>query len=185
MSGDGSRPGGGDGDRGGDGGGGGDGGRGRPARVFVLDSEALSLAVGGDRMMIARLRLAADGEAEVVTSPTALVAAHDGRTTEQRWEWVLSRIGVADIGRDQVRDARRLLADAGLHGRAYAIDAVLAAVAHQQKGQVTVFTTTEGDGTEGDGKDPRGGTGTGGGDRAGDPYGVERLVPDRIVVRKV
>ncbi|MEU0991672.1 PIN domain-containing protein [Streptomyces sp. NPDC005953] len=128
-------------------------------RVFVLDSEALSLAVRGDRMMIARLKLAADGEAEVVTSPMTLVEAYDGRTTEQRWDWVLSRISVADIGKDEARQARRLLADAGLHGHKYAIDAVLAVIARQQKGQVTVFTSDVDD--------------------------LERLVPDRIVVKKV
>lgn len=130
-----------------------------PLRVFVLDCEALSLAVRGDRMMIARLELAAGGEAEVVTSPMTLVEAYDGRTTEQRWDWLLSRISVADIGKDEARQARRLLADAGLHGHKYAIDAVLAVIARQQKAQVTVFTSDVDD--------------------------LERLVPDRIVVKKV
>jgi predicted nucleic acid-binding protein len=128
-------------------------------RIFVLDSEALSMAVRGDRMMIARLKLAADGEAEVVTSPMTLVEAYDGRTTEQRWDWVLSRVSVADIGKDEARQARRLLADTGLHGHKHAIDAVLAVIARQQKGQVTVFTSDVDD--------------------------LERLVPDRIVVKKV
>lgn len=44
----------------------------RPLRVFVLDCEALSLAVRGDRKMIAWLDLAARGEAEVVASPMTL-----------------------------------------------------------------------------------------------------------------
>ena len=100
-----------------------------PLRVFVLDCEALSLAVRGDRTMIAWLDLAARGEAEVVTSPMTLVEAYDGRTTEQRWDWVLSRLQVADIGKDEARQARRLLADAKLHGHKYAIDAVLAVIA--------------------------------------------------------
>ncbi|MFJ9031481.1 hypothetical protein ACIRQP_23755 [Streptomyces sp. NPDC102274] len=130
-----------------------------PPRVFVLDCEALSLAVRGDRMMIARLELAAGGEAEVVTSPMTLVEAYDGRTTEQRWDWVLSRISVADIGKDEARQARRLLADTGSHGHKYAIDAVLAVIARRQTGQVTVFTSDVDD--------------------------LERLVPDRIVVKKV
>jgi hypothetical protein len=130
-----------------------------PLRILVLDSEALSLAVRGDRTMIARLDLAARGEAEVVTSPMTLVEAYDGRTTEQRWDWVLSRLKVADIGKDEARQARRLLAGAGLHGHKYAIDAVLAVVARQQKGQVTVFTSDVDD--------------------------LEKLLPDTIVVRKV
>ncbi len=109
--------------------------------------------------MIAWLDLAAGGEAEVVTSPMTLVEAYDGRTTGQRWDWVLSRLQVADIGKDEARQARRLLADAELHGHKYAIDAVLAVIARQQKGQVTVFTSDVDD--------------------------LERLAPDTIVVKKV
>ncbi|WP_340377281.1 PIN domain-containing protein [Streptomyces sp. SS7] len=131
----------------------------RSLRVFVLDCEALSLAVRGDRKMIAWLDLAARGEAEVVTSPMTLVEAYDGRTTEQRWDWVLSRLQVVDIGKDEARQARRLLTDAQLHGHKYAIDAVLAVIARQQRGQVTVFTSDVDD--------------------------LEKLVPDTIVVKKV
>ncbi|WP_254897832.1 hypothetical protein [Kitasatospora sp. NA04385] len=71
----------------------------RRLRAFVLDSAALSLAVRGDRMMIARLDLAARGEAEVVTSAMTLAGAYDARTTEQRWDWVLSRVKVAELGK--------------------------------------------------------------------------------------
>lgn len=131
----------------------------KPLRVFVLDSEALSQAVRGDRRMIALLDLAARGEAEVVTSPMTVIEAHDGRTTERRWDWVLSRIEVATLGRDQARVARRLLAGVGLHGHKYAIDAVLAVVARERKGLVTVFTSDEDD--------------------------LARLVPPTVVVRKV
>ncbi|WP_406421029.1 hypothetical protein OH809_20675 [Streptomyces sp. NBC_00873] len=131
----------------------------RPQRVFVLDCEALSLAVRGDRKMIAWLDLAARGEAEVVTSPMTLVEAYDGRTTEQRWDWVISRLKVTDIGKDEARRARRLLAGAKLLGHKYAMDAVLAVIAREQKGQVTVFTSDVDD--------------------------LERLVPESIVVKKV
>ncbi|WP_327132707.1 hypothetical protein OG311_18560 [Streptomyces sp. NBC_01343] len=131
----------------------------RPLRIFVLGCEALSLAVRGDRKMIAWLDLAARGEAEVVTSPMTLVEAYDGRTTEQRWDWVLSRLKVADIGKEEARQARRLLAEAELHGHKYAIDAVLAVIARQQQGQVTVFTSDVDD--------------------------LEKLVPDSVVVKRV
>jgi len=131
----------------------------KPLRVFILDCEALSLAVRGDRSMIAWLNLAARGEADVVTSPMTLVEAYDGRTTEQRWDWVLSRVKVADLGKEEARRARRLLADTKLHGHKYAIDAMLAVVALSQRGQVTVFTSDVDD--------------------------LEKLLPDRIVVRKV
>ncbi|MGV9641392.1 PIN domain-containing protein [Streptomyces sp. NPDC004822] len=131
----------------------------RPLRVFVLGCEALSLAVRGDRRMIAWLDLAARGEADVVTSPVALVEAYDGSTTEQRWDWVLSRLQVVDIGKDEARQARRLLADAKSHGHKHAVDAVLAVIARQRRGRVTVFTSDVDD--------------------------LEKLVPDTIVVRKV
>ena len=131
----------------------------KPLRVFVLDCEALSLAVRGDRTMIGWLDLAARGEADVVTSPMTLVEAYDGRTTEQRWDWVLSRVKAADLGKEEARRARRLLADTKLHGHKYAIDAMLAVVALSQRGQVTVFTSDVDD--------------------------LEKLLPDRIVVRKV
>ncbi|MEU9833678.1 hypothetical protein AB0D67_19335 [Streptosporangium sp. NPDC048047] len=131
----------------------------QPLRIFVFDRQALSLAVRGDRKMIAWLDLAARGQAEVVTSPMTVIEAYDGRITEQRWDWVLSRINVADIGKDEARQARRLLADAELHGHKYAIDAVLAVISRQQKGQVTLFTSDMDD--------------------------LEKLVPDSIVLKKV
>lgn len=129
----------------------------RPFRVFVLDCEALFLAVRGDRKMIARLDLAARGEAEVVTTPTTLVEAYDGRRTEQRGDWVLSRLQVVDIGKDEACQARRLLPDATWHGHKYVIETVLAVIARQQEGQVTVFTSDVDD--------------------------LEKLVPDTIVVK--
>ncbi|WP_336084497.1 DNA-binding protein [Nocardia sp. SSK8] len=110
-------------------------------RVHVLDSEALSKAVRGDRAMIARIAVAAELDAVVMTSPMTVVEAHDGRTSEHRWDWVLSRLVVADLGKEQARAARRLLASAGLHGHKYAIDAVLAVVANAQPGEVTVYTS--------------------------------------------
>ncbi|MEO3868550.1 hypothetical protein ABGB18_06950 [Nonomuraea sp. B12E4] len=130
-----------------------------PLRIFVLDCQALSLAVRGDRKMIAWLDLAARGQADVVTSPMTVVEAHDGRITDQRWDWVLARLNVPNIGKDEARQARRLLADAKLHGHKYAIDAVLAVIAGRQKGQVTVLTSDVDD--------------------------LEKLVPDTIVVKKV
>ncbi|GAA1519474.1 hypothetical protein GCM10009677_60960 [Sphaerisporangium rubeum] len=136
------------------------GGRGQPPpRVFVFDCEALSLAVRGDRKTIAWLDLAARGQVEVLTSPITVVEAHDGRTTERRWDWVLSRLNVPDVGKADARLARRLLAEAELHGHKHAIDAVLAVIARRQKGQVTVFTSDVDD--------------------------LEKLVPDTIVVKKV
>jgi hypothetical protein len=60
------------------------------------------------------------------------------------WDWSLSRITVVHTSDPIVRTARLLLADAGLHGHKYAIDAVLAAVALAEAAdsdQVTLFTS--------------------------------------------
>ncbi|WP_225278716.1 DNA-binding protein [Nocardia rosealba] len=110
-------------------------------RVQAFDSEALSRAVRGDREMIARIVVAAELASAVVTSPMTLVEAHDGRTSDSRWDWVLSRMTVPELGKDQARAARTLLAATGLHGHKYAIDAVLAVVANAQAGEVTVYTS--------------------------------------------
>ncbi|WP_225994438.1 hypothetical protein [Streptomyces sp. SS1-1] len=72
---------------------------------------------------------------------------------------MLSRLQVVDIGKDEARQARRLLADAKSHGHKHAVDAVLAVIARQRRGRVTVFTSDVDD--------------------------LEKLVPDTIVVRKV
>lgn len=130
-----------------------------PLRTYVLDCEALSLAVRGHEEMLDRLKLAALGEVSVITSPLTLVEAFDGRITERRWDWVLSRVRVVSVGKDEARQARRLLKDAKLHGHKYAIDAVLAVIALQQKGHVTVFTSDADD--------------------------LEKLLPETIVVRGV
>ncbi len=87
------------------------------------------------------------------------VEAYDGRTTGQRWDGVLSRLEIAGIGKAEARGSRRLLSDAGPHGHRYATDAMLAVVARQQKGQVTVVSSDVDD--------------------------LERLVQEAIVVKKV
>jgi hypothetical protein len=72
---------------------------------------------------------------------------------------VLSRLKVGEVGKDEARQARRLLADAELHGHEYAINAVLAVIARRQRGQATVFTS--------------------------DVDSLQKLVPDTIVVKQV
>ncbi|MFF1955541.1 hypothetical protein ACFVWX_00825 [Streptomyces sp. NPDC058220] len=128
-------------------------------RAFVLDSQALSLVVGGNRELHALLSLAAAGHADVVTSPMTLIEAYDGKIPEARWNWVLSQMTVANVGEKEAKEARALLAEAGLHGHKYAIDAVLSVVACQQPGDVTVFTSDVDD--------------------------MEKLLPPTVLVKKV
>ena len=110
-------------------------------QTFVLDCESLSMAARGDRAMLARLANARQGRVDVITSPMTLIEAYDGAIAPARWNWVISRMRVADIGKPEAREAQQLLGEVGLHGHKYAMDAVLAVVARRQHGLVTVFTS--------------------------------------------
>nr|WP_246422638.1 hypothetical protein [Nocardiopsis mwathae] len=101
----------------------------------------MSLIVHGDERMMAFVEIAVGGHADMVTSPMTLVEAYDGKITERRWDWALSRIQVNKIGKEEARAARRLLAETKLHGHQYAVDAVLAVIARRLKGDVTIFTS--------------------------------------------
>jgi predicted nucleic acid-binding protein len=129
------------------------------SQTWVLGSEALSQAVRGHRDMVARLAAAHRKQFKVITSPMTLIEAHDSAVGPARWSWVISRMSVASIGKDEARHAQRLLTDAGLHGHKCAIDATLAVVALQQSGLVTVFTSDADD--------------------------MEKLLPPTVLVRKI
>ncbi|GAA2820796.1 hypothetical protein RMN57_30270 [Kitasatospora sp. CM 4170] len=109
--------------------------------VYVLDSEGLSQTALGNRAMGAQLQYAQRHGIPVVTTTMTLVEAHHARVNQAAWKWILSRIVVVPITQDVSDQAIHLLAEAGLHGHKYAIDAVLAAVALRQPGDVTVFTS--------------------------------------------
>lgn len=116
------------------------------SRVFVLDSEALSKAVRGDRIMLARIDKAWKAKAPAITSALTTLEAWDPRPAKAAriWDWALSRIEVVHTDDAAIEGARSLLKDAGLHGHKYAIDAVLAAVALREAkrgNQVTVLTS--------------------------------------------
>lgn len=115
-------------------------------RVFVLDSEALSKAVHGDREMAALIKTAPRLDITIVTSALTTVEAWDPRETSRQdlWNWALSRIRIVHTDDLVIAMARDMLKAAGLHGHKYAIDAVLAAVAGReaaQGAQATVFTS--------------------------------------------
>jgi hypothetical protein len=109
--------------------------------VFVLDCEALSKAVRGDAAMRRRLDYARTSDIPVLITPLTMVEADDGKIREERWGWLLSRLQVADIGKEQGTAARRLRRETGLHGHKYVIDTFLAVVALQQRAAVTLFTS--------------------------------------------
>ncbi|MET9525994.1 PIN domain-containing protein [Streptomyces coeruleorubidus] len=116
----------------------------RPS-CYVLDCEALSRAVLGDRAMLARLKDAHRSGIRVVTSSMTLIEAYHGRVQRAAWAWAMSGVVVEPVTREVADAAVKLLQDTGLHGHKYAIDAALAVIAGRQPGGVVLFTSDEDD----------------------------------------
>ncbi|MEV7567819.1 DNA-binding protein [Streptomyces tanashiensis] len=112
-----------------------------PGGTLVLDSEGLAKAVLRDRGVTGRLALARADDLRVVTSAAALVEVMHPRINRPALEWTLSRLVVEPVTDAVARRAADLLAEAGLHGHEYAIDAMVAATALAAPGPVTVLTS--------------------------------------------
>lgn len=112
-----------------------------PGGTLVLDSEGLAKAVLRDRDVTGWLALARADDMRVITSAATLVEVVHPRVKRPALEWTLSRIVVEPVTEAVGRDAAALLADAGLHGHTYAIDAMLCATALAAPGPVTVLTS--------------------------------------------
>lgn len=112
-----------------------------PGGTLVLDSEGLARAVLRDRLVTRWLTLARTDDMRVITSAATLVEVVHPRIRRPALEWTLSRVVVEPVTEIVARDAAALLADAGLHGHKYAIDAMLCATALAAPGPVTVLTS--------------------------------------------
>ncbi|MFE3792451.1 PIN domain-containing protein [Streptomyces goshikiensis] len=112
-----------------------------PGGTLVLDSEGLAKAVLRDRAVTAWLALARADDLRVITSAATLVEVVHPGINRPALEWTLSRLVVEPVTEHIARHAAALLADAGLHGRKYAIDAMLSATALASPGPVTVLTS--------------------------------------------
>ncbi|AMW11115.1 hypothetical protein A4E84_17370 [Streptomyces qaidamensis] len=112
---------------------------------YVLDCEAFSRTVLGDRVMLARLKDAHRSGIRVVTSSMTLIEAYHGRVKRAAWAWAMSRVVVEPVSREVAEAAVALLQDTGPHGHKYAIDAALAVIASRQRGGVVLFTSDEDD----------------------------------------
>nr|WP_107092321.1 hypothetical protein [Streptomyces sp. NRRL B-1140] len=112
---------------------------------YVLDCEALSRVVLGDRAMLARLKDAHRSGIRVVTSSMTLIEACHGRVKRAAWAWAMARVVVEPVTREVAEAAVTLLQDTGLHGHKYAIDAALAVIASRQPAGVVLFTSDEDD----------------------------------------
>ncbi|WP_284575595.1 PIN domain-containing protein [Streptomyces sp. 2P-4] len=112
-----------------------------PGGTLVLDSEGLAKAVLRDRAVTAWLALARADDLRVITSAATLVEVIHPRINRPALEWTLSRLVVEPITEPIARHAAALLADTGLHGHKYAIDAMLAATALAAPGPATILTS--------------------------------------------
>ncbi|AVZ75305.1 DNA-binding protein [Streptomyces lunaelactis] len=112
-----------------------------PGGTLVLDSEGLAKAVLRDRDVAGWLALARADDMRVITSAATLVEVVHPRIKRPALEWTLSRIAVEPLTEPIARHSAALLADAGLHGHKYAIDAMLCATALAAPGPVTALTS--------------------------------------------
>ncbi|MYV49676.1 PIN domain-containing protein [Streptomyces sp. SID2888] len=112
-----------------------------PGGTLVLDSDGLAKAVLRDRTVTAWLALARADDLRVITSAATLVEVVHPRINRPALEWTLSRLVVEPVTEPIARHAAELLADVGLHGHKYAIDAMLSATALAAPGPVTILTS--------------------------------------------
>jgi predicted nucleic acid-binding protein len=107
----------------------------------VLDSEALSKLSRRHRDMTVWLDVARRLDLLVVTSAATLVEARDPKVPQAAFDHAVSQAKVRPVTEEIARTASRLLAAENLHGHKYAIDAMLAATAHAEHGDVTVIAS--------------------------------------------
>ncbi|AZK95152.1 MULTISPECIES: type II toxin-antitoxin system VapC family toxin [Streptomyces] len=109
--------------------------------TLVLDSEALSKLARRHRDATVWLDVARRLDLLVVTSAATLVEARDPKVPQAAFDHAVSLTKVRPVTEEIARAASRLLAEEGLHGHKYAVDAMLAATAHAEHGDVTVLTS--------------------------------------------
>ncbi|MGA5704679.1 type II toxin-antitoxin system VapC family toxin [Peterkaempfera bronchialis] len=109
--------------------------------TLVLDSEALSKLSRRHRDMAVWLDVARTLDLLIVTSAATLVEARDPEIVQAAFDFAVSLTKVRPITEETARSASKLLTAEGLHGHTYAIDAMVAATAHAEHGDVTVVTS--------------------------------------------
>ena len=109
--------------------------------TLVLDSEALSKLARRHREMTVWLDVARTLDLLVVTSTATLAEARDPGVPQAAFDHALSLTKVRPVTEEIARAASKLLASEGMHGHRYAIDAMLAATAHLEHGDVTLVTS--------------------------------------------
>ncbi|KAB8180640.1 PIN domain-containing protein [Microbispora catharanthi] len=115
------------------------------AGTVILDSEGLSKWCVADQRVTAIVREAQNNDFRVAVSALTPIEAFDGRVTNDRLRWHLSRLRVEPVTEEVSVHALGLLRESGLHGHKYAIDAVVAATALRSTRPVIILTSDEDD----------------------------------------
>ena len=109
--------------------------------TLVLDCEGLSKLIQRTRELTEWLAAAETEDIRVVTSSVTLVEARDPKIHQARFDYVLSRVNIVAPSEAIARQASKLLAQRGLHGHKYALDAIVATTALASPAPVTVLTS--------------------------------------------
>lgn len=109
--------------------------------TLVLDCEGLSKLVVRDVDLTEWLAATEAEDLRVVISSVTLVEARNPKTRQARFDHAVSRVNVVPPSEAIARRASRLLAESGLHGHKYALDAIVAATALASPRPVTVLTS--------------------------------------------
>ncbi|TQS25619.1 PIN domain-containing protein [Microbispora sp. KK1-11] len=115
------------------------------AGTVILDSEGLSKWCTADQRVTAIVREAQNNDFRVAISAVTPIEAFDGRVTNDRLRWHLSRLRVEPVTEEVSVHAMDLLRESGLHGHKYAIDAIVAATALRSTRPVIILTSDEDD----------------------------------------
>ncbi len=109
--------------------------------TLVLDCEGLSRLVRRDLALTEWLAAADAEDIRVVTSSVTLVEARDPRVHQAQFDYAVSRVNIVPPSEAIARRASMLLAESGLHGHKYALDALVAATALTSPRPTTVLTS--------------------------------------------
>ncbi|WTJ06201.1 DNA-binding protein [Streptomyces lydicus] len=91
--------------------------------------------------MVTRIEAARRVGVPVLVSALTVVEVVYGKTDTARLRWLLSRLQVQDVTQADSLTTVQLLHAGGLHGHAYAIDALVAAMALRSPAPVLVLTS--------------------------------------------
>ncbi|MFF8506735.1 DNA-binding protein [Streptomyces sp. NPDC015492] len=98
-----------------------------PAGAVVLDNQALSLALEGDRTIRVHLQIAQDEQRPLAVSALTILEAHNGKTRQEALRHFLSGVHVVEVLPDDAYEGTKRMGERS-QGHKYAIDAAIAAM---------------------------------------------------------